>query len=61
MTLHQLTHSAAFEIDLGVATALRRLLARAARLARSWTAHRRLDHEMARLDHRELSDIGFRK
>ncbi len=61
MTLHQLTHSTAFEIDLGVVAALRRLLAHAAKRSRSWAARSRSELEMARLDHRERSDLAFRK
>ncbi len=62
MPLHQLTHTATFEfeINLGIATSLRRLLARAAGLPRRWNAQRLLDLEMAMLDHRERSDLGFR-
>ena len=58
MTLHQLTHAATFEIDL--AAPLLRLLARLADLPRGWAAQRRLDREMAMLDHRELADLTFR-
>lgn len=60
MTLHQLTHAATFEIDFGAVTALRRLLARAAALPREWSAQRRLDQELAKLDHRERADLAFR-
>lgn len=60
MTLHQLTHATAFEIDFGAVTALRRLLVRAATLPRAWGTQRRLDQELAKLDHRERADLSFR-
>lgn len=57
MTLHQLTHSAGIEVEFGLAGLLARLTA----LVASWQAARRLEREMALLDHRERADLAWRR
>lgn len=57
MTLHQLTHSAAIEFDFRLGDIARRVVA----MLRSIAAARRLDRELAMLDHREIADLAYRR
>ncbi|WP_168185964.1 hypothetical protein [Magnetospirillum sp. ME-1] len=57
MTLHQLTHSATFEFDFRLGDMVRRVVAR----LRGFAAARRLERELAMLDHREIADLACRR
>ena len=61
MTLHQLTHAITFDGHFSAAALLRSARDRLSGLARYWAAQRRLDQEMARLDHRERADLAHRQ
>ena len=61
MTLHQLTHPASFPVDFRVAELSRRLIAGFAAAVTGWRANRRLEREMAGLDHRERADLTWRR
>jgi len=57
MTLHQLTQTATVEFDLRLAETVRRVIA----MVQGFMAARRLERELAMLDHRELADLAFRR
>lgn len=57
MTLHQLTHSATVEFDFRLGDFARRVVA----TLRGFAAARRLERELAMLDHREIADLAFRR
>ncbi|EME68240.1 hypothetical protein H261_19419 [Paramagnetospirillum caucaseum] len=57
MTLHQLTQTATFDIDFRLAETARRVVAK----VQGILAARRLDRELAMLDHRERADLAFRR
>jgi hypothetical protein len=57
MTLHQLTQTATIEFDLRLADAVRRVIAKVKSLA----VARRLEGELAMLDHREVADLAHRR
>ncbi len=57
MTLHQLTQTATVEFDLRLAETVRRVAAK----VQGFMAARRLERELAMLDHREIADLAFRR
>lgn len=57
MTLHQLTHSASVEFDFRLGDIARRVVA----TLRGFAAARRLERELAMLDHREIADLAYRR
>lgn len=57
MTLHQLTHTASFDLDFRPADMVRRMVAG----LRAFAAARRLERELAMLDHREIADLAHRR
>jgi hypothetical protein len=57
MTLNQLTHSTGIEWDFGLA----RMLARGIGWVGALRAARRLERELAMLDHRERADLAWRR
>lgn len=61
MTLHQLTHTATFDLEFGFGGAIHRLLTDLGQGVRSWSAARRLESELACLDHRERADLVCRR
>lgn len=61
MTLHQLTHSAGFDSDLGIVAAIRRAVDAIAAHGRRWVEARREAEELSRLDYRERADLNFRR
>lgn len=61
MTLHQLTHAASFDADFRAAEISRRLIARVAAAVTRWRSARRLERELASLDHRERADLTWRR
>lgn len=61
MTLHQLTQAITFESNLPATALLRGALTRLAGMGRRWAEQRRLDQELAKLDHRERADLALRQ
>lgn len=57
MTLHQLTQTATIEFDLRLGETIRRVVAK----FQDFVAARRLERELSRLDHREITDLAFRR
>ena len=57
MTLHQLTHAAGIEFEFSPAEIIARLAAK----VQDFMAARRLERELAMLDHREIADLAFRR
>ncbi|KIL97171.1 hypothetical protein CCC_00232 [Paramagnetospirillum magnetotacticum MS-1] len=57
MTLHQLTHTASLDFGFPFAETLRRAVIR----VQDFLAARRLESELARLDHREIADLAWRR
>jgi hypothetical protein len=61
MTLHQLTHTPTFDLEFGFGGTIHRLLADLGQSVRSWAAARRLESDLAGLDHRERADLACRR
>jgi hypothetical protein len=57
MTLYQLTQTATMDFDIRLAETARRVVA----LVRDVRAARRLERELATLDHREIADLAWRR